>query len=132
MDEQLISTDRDQLARQRTALAVERNRMAAERTFSAWLRTGLTGVAGGLAIVKFVTFRQESHQLIAYWVGDLLILWGIFIFIVALSHYNRTCITLEVIGKRRDDRFGTWKARLIVFMLIILSILIFTLTTLGS
>lgn len=81
---------------QRTVLANERTRMAAERTFLSWLRTGLTSIAGGLVVARLIAFNTIVHQRIAEWIGGLLIIWGIAIFIFAFSNYQDFCKTLRL------------------------------------
>lgn len=75
---------------QRHLLAEERTKLAAERTFLAWIRTGMTSIGIGIAIARFIIFRQIEHQYIGHLIGKLLILWGIGIFIFALFSYGRT------------------------------------------
>lgn len=90
------------MAKERTMLASERTWLAAERTFSAWMRTGLAGVGGGLGVIHFLFFDSTYHKLAADWVGELLIVWGIAIFIFAFISYSRFCKRLEKItGYRR-------------------------------
>lgn len=74
----------------RNHLAEERTKLAAERTFLAWIRTGMTSIGIGIAIARFIIFRQIEHQQIGHFLGQLLILWGICIFILALVSYSRT------------------------------------------
>lgn len=78
------------LARERTAMAAERNRLANERTFLAWIRTGLASVGGGVAFIRFIFFKNPTHQLIAQAIGGMLILLGLTIFILALFDFLRT------------------------------------------
>lgn len=70
-------------------LAEERTLLAAERTFSAWLRTALAAMAGGLAIMRLVIFKSEFHEFIARIIGELLILWGFIIIILAMKDYKK-------------------------------------------
>ena len=65
--------DLDELASKRTVLA-------AERTFSAWIRTGLAGVGGGLAVARLLIFEKSEHQFMAKLIGALLIRWGASLF----------------------------------------------------
>lgn len=74
----------------RDILAEERTKLAAERTFLAWLRTGLTSIGIGIAIARFIIFREIQHQHIGHFVGQLMILWGICIFGLALRSYQQT------------------------------------------
>ncbi len=75
---------------ERNALAKERTQLAAERTFLSWIRTGLTSVGIGIAVARFVIFHNVFHQNLAHFIGQLLILWGIGIFVFALFSYRRT------------------------------------------
>jgi len=43
----------------REELAKERTLLAAERTFSAWMRTALAGIGGGLAVARLVTALSD-------------------------------------------------------------------------
>lgn len=75
---------------ERNILAEERTQLAAERTFLSWIRTGLTSIGIGIALARFIIFRQFEHQLLGHFIGQMLILWGIGIFIFALMSYRRT------------------------------------------
>ncbi len=55
--------------------------LASERTFLSWNRTALALIAGGVAVVRFVTVGSRAAELI---VGLLLICFGAFI--AACSH----------------------------------------------
>lgn len=84
-------------------MAVERTRLAAERTFSAWIRTGLAGVGGGLAIIHLLVFENEMHRMAAKMMGQLLLLWGGLLFLYALYGYDRVVRHLgkAIIGSSR-------------------------------
>lgn len=105
------------LAKERTMLASERTWLAAERTFSAWVRTGLAGVGGGLAVIHFLFFDNSYNKLAADWIGELLIVWGIAIFLFAYISYSRFCRRLEKITgyRRRKAILGT----VILFVLLL-------------
>jgi putative membrane protein len=109
----------------RTDLAKERNRLAAERTFSAWLRTGLAGVGGGVAIMKFLSFTHETHEILAHIIGQMLVLWGILIFIFALTGYYVTCKRLD---EKLPSRVFTLGITLIALSLMAFSIVILVIT----
>lgn len=87
--------NQDPLEVERNAFAQERTLLASERTFLSWIRTGLTGIGIGIAIARLVIFKTSFHQHIANWIGQLLILWGISIFIFALISYYRSCKKIE-------------------------------------
>lgn len=110
---------RDQLAYTRTLLA-------AERTFSAWIRTGLAGIGGGLAVVKLVPFRNPDNQFIARIAGQLLVLWGAFIFIFALFDYLRS---RRMLGDDSTSKRSPWALALITLTLLLVAGLVFWLTS---
>lgn len=113
------------LAQERTDLASERNKLANERTFLAWVRTGLAGVGGGIAILRLLTFKQPSHQITAQFVGEALILWGIFVFFVAwLEYYKFFKMQKENHGKGTSFAYVS----ILAFTLIILSAIMFVIT----
>jgi putative membrane protein len=70
-------------------LAEERTLLAAERTFSAWLRTALSAMAGGLAIIRLINFKSELHRIIAHIMGETLILWGCMVIVLAAIDYKK-------------------------------------------
>lgn len=78
------------LENERNLLAIERTRLASERTFLSWIRTGLTGVGFGVAVARFVVFHSPEKELQAKFVGQLLIVWGIIVFIFSLVSYWRS------------------------------------------
>lgn len=67
--------------------AQERTLLAAERTFSAWIRTALAAMAGGLAILRLLHFKTEMHRVIAHVMGQTLIVWGAIVIIIASLDY---------------------------------------------
>lgn len=101
-----MNNSTQELDRQRTLLATERTRLAAERTLLSWIRTGLTGIGVGLAVARLLVFEQPWHQKIAHTVGQLLIVWGILIFIYALISYRRSCRQLELAISYRHVLIG--------------------------
>ncbi len=111
------------LAKERTVLAVERNRLAAERTLTAWIRAGLGGVGGGLALIRFLTFSTPQKSMIAYASGLALILWGIGAMLYALLSYFHVLKYLSTI--HREGAAGKVGITSLVLILIGLSILIF-------
>ncbi len=70
-------------------LAEERTLLAAERTFSAWLRTALAAMAGGIAILRLISFKTEFHKIIAHIIGETLIIWGCAIIVLASIDYKK-------------------------------------------
>ncbi|MGE5682796.1 MAG: DUF202 domain-containing protein [Bacillota bacterium] len=109
----------ENLARIRTILAIE-------RTFAAWIRTGLAGIGGGLAMVKLVTFKTETHQVFSRVIGILLIIWGITIIISGLINYKNSLKTLnqDNIYKISFAKFSFLSLILIAAAILILIVLI--------
>lgn len=100
-------TDRNEymvtLAEERNHLSAERTQLAAERTLSAWIRTSLGSIGGGFAIVRLLEFQNLQHRLITSWVGEILIVLGIFILIFSLSTYRKRCKNLKVEAVKAND-----------------------------
>jgi putative membrane protein len=87
---------RTEWAEQRTDWAQHRTVLANERTFSAWLRTGLSAIGGGVAIVEFL--GNEDGELIARILGVILILVGAGVILLAFWRYNQISNLLEEKG----------------------------------
>ncbi len=117
--------ERTLLARERTRLANERNRLANERTFLAWIRTGLASVAGGVAIIRFLTFHTYTNQVIAHYIGCILVVLGIVIFFLSFVDYKNSCKKLEVENGYAGSVLSI-AAMSIVLILVSLVLLIFT------
>ena len=84
-------------------LALKRTVLAAERTFSAWIRTGLAGVGGGLAVTHVLIFKSYERLIVAHVIGALLVIWGASIFIYAITDYRRTCARLKQEGPSKNS-----------------------------
>lgn len=110
--------DQIELARIRTVLA-------AERTFSAWVRTGLATLGGGLAIVKLVPFKQVEHEWIARLTGQLLIIAGCGIFLFALVNYGRT---RRALGTGDSTSPPVWVFTLLSLLLAVIGLFVLWLT----
>ncbi|MCL4380616.1 DUF202 domain-containing protein [Candidatus Dependentiae bacterium] len=107
------------------ALAEERTLLAAERTFSAWIRTALAAMAGGLAILRLITFKTELHRLIAHIMGEMLIVWALLLLIVAAMEYKKTVAQLQYTKNFKSSSIGFI---LIVVPLWIISLLLIWVT----
>ncbi len=114
----MTKIDDKTLAEERTELAGERTRLAAERTFNSWIRTGLAGVGGGLAIMHLLFFENPYHRMLARWMGQFLILWGGLLFLYALYGYHRVVHQLSK---------TLWPLKMWVMSFIALSMTIFSL-----
>ncbi len=87
-------------------LSEERTLLAAERTFSAWLRTALAAIAGGVAILRLISFKTETHRIVAHIIGELLILWGILLIVLASIDYKKMHKKLVVAKSYKSSPFG--------------------------
>jgi inner membrane protein YidH len=87
-------------------LAEERTLLAAERTFSAWLRTALAAMAGGLAILRLISFRSDVHRIIAHIIGETLIVWGCIIIVLSSIDYKRTSRRLTIATSYKTSSMG--------------------------
>jgi len=110
-----LETAQEKLARLRTL-------MAAERTFAAWLRTGLAAIAGGLAIIKFIPFRSELHQVLSHSASVLLMLWGILVIIINLRNFT---LYLDYLNKDKIYKPHYKRITLITVLLVVAAILLF-------
>lgn len=70
-------------------LSLAQTLFSLERTFLAWVRTGLTGLALGIAISQFIIFKNISDGQTGHRVGQGLVLWSISVFLFSLICYRR-------------------------------------------
>lgn len=87
-------------------LAEERTLLAAERTFSAWLRTALAAMAGGLAILRLIHFKTDTHRIIAHIMGEILLVWGCVVIVLSAIDYKKTRDTLLVAKNIKSSQLG--------------------------
>ncbi len=69
---------------------VHRTHLANERTYLAWLRSGLTSIAVGIAVAKFIpdlTSTTSNWQYVALGVGFCL--FGLILFVIGLLRLRR-------------------------------------------
>lgn len=114
-------------ARLRTLLAQERSQLAAERTFSAWIRTGLAGVGGGFALIRFVHFQDVNKMLTVQICGEILLLWGNAVFLFALLGFYRNCKKFD---SHETDTVSMIGVTAIALVLILMGISIFVISLL--
>jgi putative membrane protein len=103
-------------------LAEERTLLASERTFSAWIRTALAAMAGGLAILRLIIFKTELHRIIAHIIGETLILWGCLLIVLSSMDYKKVRDSLVVAKNYKSSQVGL--IIIIVPLLIISALLI--------
>jgi putative membrane protein len=106
-------------------LATERTLLAAERTFSAWIRTGLAALGGGLAVARALVFQNYLHQELARVIGWMLVIWGAGIFVFAIIRYRQTSARLSQQG-HPNKSLGAMI--LMTAILLIIAALIFLIT----
>lgn len=100
-------------------LAEERTLLAVERTFSAWIRTALAAMAGGLTILRLIHFKSDTHRIIAHIIGIMLIFWGCLLIILSSIDYKRMRDKLTVAKNYKSSQLG--------FVLMVLPLLIMSL-----
>ena len=105
------------LARFRTEWADERTRMAAERTFAAWLRTGLTLVAGGLATARLLTSIEPGWLVRA--MGVILIVLGGTIFALGFRTYRELSKEMK---EEEIESTSVWFLGLMTLMLLLAAV----------
>lgn len=106
-------------------LAEERTLLAAERTFSAWVRTALAAMGGGLAILRLISFKSEFHRIIAHVIGQTLIIWGCILIVFASLDYKKIQNKLVIAKNYKSSQLGYL---IIVLPLVIMSILLIWVT----
>lgn len=99
-----------------TVLAQERTMLALERTFSAWLRTAIAAMAGGLAILRLITFKTDLHRIVAHVIGETLIFWGCLLIILSTIDYKKMSNKLVLAKNYKTSKIG--------FIIIVLPLLI--------
>jgi putative membrane protein len=102
-------------------LAQERTLLAAERTFSAWIRTALAAMAGGLAILRLIVFKTDLHRIMAHIIGETLILWGCLIILLSSMDYKKVRDSLVLARNYKSSQIGLI---IIIVPLVIISILL--------
>lgn len=73
----------------RDDLAYDRTHLATERTYAAWLRTGLSVAAGGIAVARLVP-EPARGSLISLLLGGAFVLLGILIMGYGAHEFART------------------------------------------
>ncbi len=107
------------------ALSQERTLLASERTFSAWLRTALAAMGGGIAILRLISFKTDIHRIIAHIIGETLILWGCLIIVLASIDYKKIRNKLTLAKNYKSSQLGFL---IVVLPLLIVSVLLMWVT----
>lgn len=87
-------------------LAEERTLLALERTFSAWIRTALTAMAGGLAILRLISFKTDVHRIVAHIIGETLIFWGCLVIILSSFDYKKMSVRSHIEKNYKSSQLG--------------------------
>jgi putative membrane protein len=91
-----MAEERTEQAESRTDWAKHRTVLANERTFSAWLRTGLSAMGGGVAVAELL--GTDDTTIIARILGVILIALGASVILVAVWRYTNLTNFLEAEG----------------------------------
>lgn len=122
-DEKLgIYAQRSHDAHEAIKLAEEQMRMAAERTYLSWIRTGLTSIGIGIAITRFILFKNAFKQETSQWIGELLIIWGTGIFVFAFMSYRKSYKKLKLFKVEKHPLFPLF---ITTAILIVLSLILY-------
>lgn len=76
----------------RTGYALDRTILANERTYAAWIRTGLTALAAGVAIEKFMVDAMPGWTIRI--IAIILIIYSVIAFIIAAWRYSHLGLKL--------------------------------------
>jgi len=76
----------------RTGYALDRTVLANERTYAAWIRTGLTALAAGVAIEKFMVDAMPGWTIRS--IAFILIVYSVIAFIIAAWRYSHLGLKL--------------------------------------
>ena len=109
-------------SREQILLAAERNHLALERTFLSWIRTGLAGLGGSVAMMRLLTFETDSSRNIAHIIGYILLFWGAGVFYLALKDYEHASKTFR--NAYPGIRIPTGRRRVVVLVLFVLVLLL--------
>lgn len=121
-----ITDERTLLARQRTDASANRTVLANERTFTAWLRTGLSAIALGLAVPRLLATAESAY--VGRWLALILIVLGLLMAVVAACRYCRVAEDLEQAGLELTP---AWVAMVIVAGLALVGVLAVVLVLIG-
>lgn len=101
-------------------LSVERTILSNTRTFSAWLRSGLSAVLGGLSIIKFMRTTDDDDTFV-FIIGIIFIIVGTIMYF--LGYLNYKIVYLKI----KDQYRQTISLKMIMFIISSLSVASFLL-----
>lgn len=109
----------------RDALAYDRTHLANERTFAAWLRTGLSVAAGGIAVAHLVP-EPARDSWIALLLGAAFVLLGVGVIAYGAHEFARVAGELgRDSGRPSPARPGALYALTAVVAVLLLAVLLF-------
>lgn len=114
--------ERTEWAEERTEWAKHRTLLANERNFSAWLRTGMSAMGGGIAIAEFL--GGEDSSIFVRIMGIILVILGASTCAVAYWRFNQISNVLEREGLPVTPK---WAAGLLSGGLVLVAVLLFVL-----
>ena len=100
------------------ALALDRTVLANERTFQAWIRTGLSALAAGLGVAKFLQDTMPLWMLLI--IATVLILLSIAAFLQASWRYTHLHLRMSELDV---DATPLWLVNAISILLTMCSVL---------
>ncbi len=107
-------------------LSLERTLLAAERTFGSWIRTALSAMAGGLAMLRLIHFKTPTHVVIAHLIGQILIIWGFCVIVLSAIDYKRKL--QQTVEMTQSYKLSSIKFIIMVIPLIIVCFLLLWVT----
>ncbi|MDX1644329.1 MAG: DUF202 domain-containing protein [Thermoanaerobaculia bacterium] len=95
----------------RTELALSRTVLAAERTFTAWVKTAIGFLAGGLGLARLMQAELEGpHGLLILGASFLMVVVAMVIAVHAMQRYRQRT------GELGSQALGRWSPRVVVFI----------------
>ena len=115
---------------QRTDLAADRNTFAAERTYAAWVRTGLTALAAGVAVEKLLGDGVPvwSVRLVA----SVLIVFSVFAFTAGVWRHFHTGTSKDEGGAPQLPAWALITANTFLALVSLLALVAIWLSDAGS
>ena len=98
-----LADERTHQAEDRTQWAQHRTLLSNERTFTAWLRSGISAIAGGLVVAELL--GGEDGDPLAQMLGVILIVLGMGFLIQAMWRYLQVSTVLEAEGLPTTPRW---------------------------
>lgn len=93
---------------ERPDLATDRTVLANERTYAAWIRTGITALAAGVAIEKFMVNAMPSWTIRI--IAAILILYSAVAFIIGAWRYSHLGVKIAEVDVKSIPKIVTHAA----------------------